>query len=172
MKCNNACGSPKDLSHPATTHVHGANRSQRQAGFTLIEVMIAMGILTILIIGSFGAICFNTQASFKLADRTAICGLVRAKLEAVRAASYNPPDSNFRALPTVVYLTNSHSIALNKAASGYLVTGTIITKIEEVKAGTNTLGHLVTATGTFLTSGKPITVQMQTVVNKFSGGQQ
>jgi len=168
--CNDSCGSAKVLSHPATAHAHCSGRNQRQAGFTLIEVMIAMGILTILIIGSFGAICFNTQASFKLADRTAISALVRAKLEAVRAASYNPPDSNFKSTP--LYLTNSHSIALNKAASGYLVTGTIITKIEEVKAGTNTMGHLVTATGTFVTSGKPITVQMQTVVNKFSGGQQ
>src|SRR6266567_1222859 len=151
-------GSAKDMSRTAGTR--GAIRSQRQAGFTLVEVMIALGLLTILIIGSFSAIYFNSQASYKLADRTAIMALVRAKLEAVRAASYNPPDNNFKSTP--VYLTNSHSIALNKAGTAFLVSGTIITKIEEVKSGTNTLGHLVTATGTFVTAGKPITVQMQT----------
>ena len=163
-----SCGSAKDRSYPALTHAAGG--SQRHAGFTLTEVMIAMALITILIIGSFSAIYFNTQASLKLADRTAIVALVRAKLEAVRAASYNPPDGNFKSTP--VYLTNSHSIALNKDGSAFLISGTIITKIEEAKAGTNTVGHLVTATGTFLTAGKPITVQMQTVVNKYSGGQQ
>ena len=132
--------------------------------------MISVALLTILIIGSFSAIYFNVQASSRLADRTAIVALVRAKLEAVCAATYNPPDSNFKSTP--VYLTNAHSIALNKAGTEFLVSGTIVTKIEEAKAGTNTVGHLVTATGTFTTAGKPITVQMQTVVNKFSGGQQ
>jgi prepilin-type N-terminal cleavage/methylation domain-containing protein len=158
-------GFKTDLRSPAVNH----GRTQ-QAGFTLTEVVIAMALVTILIIGSFSAIYFNTQASFNLADRTAIIALVRAKLEAVRAASYNPPDSYFKSTP--VYLTNSHSIALNKDGSGYLVSGTIITKIEEAKSGTNTVGHLVTATGSFRTAGKPITVQMQTVVNRFSGGQQ
>ena len=160
--------SAKDMAQPAGTH--GAGRSQRQAAFTLAEVMISMGLLMILIIGSFSAVYFNSQASYKLADRTAIVALVRSKLEAVRAATYNPPDTNFKS--TTVYLTNSHSIALNKAGTAYLVSGTIITKIEEAKSGTNTLGHLVTATGTFVTAGKPITVQMLTLVNKFSGGQQ
>jgi prepilin-type N-terminal cleavage/methylation domain-containing protein len=160
--------SAKGLAQPAGTH--GAGRRQRQAGFTLTEIMIVMVLLTILLISSFTAIYFNTQASFKLADRTAIVSLVRAKLEAVRAASYNPPDTNFKSTP--VYLTNSHSIALNKAGTAFLVSGTITTKIEEAKSGTNTVGHLVTATGTFVTAGKPISVQLQTVVNKFSGGQQ
>ena len=132
--------------------------------------MIAVTLLTILLIGSFSAIYFNSQAAYKLADRTAIVALLRAKLEAVRAASYNPPDVNFKSTP--VYLTNSHSIALNKAGTAFLVSGLIITKIEEAKSGTNTVGHLVTATGTFVTVGKPISVQMQTVVNRFSGGQQ
>ena len=160
--------SAKAMAQPAGTH--GAGRSQRQAAFTLIETMIAMTLITILIIGSFSAIYFNTQASLKLADRTAIVALVRAKLEAVRAATYNPPDDNFKS--TTVNLTNSHSIALNKDGTAFLVSGTIITTIQEAKSGTNTVGHLVTATGRFVTAGKPITVQMLTVVNKFSGGQQ
>ena len=132
--------------------------------------MIAVVLLLILLVGSFSAIYFNAQASLRLADRTAVMALVRAKLEAVRAASYNPPDTYFKSTP--VLLTNSHSIALNKAGTNYLVSGTIVTRIEEAKSGTNTLGHLVTATGTFVTAGKPLTVQMQSVVNKFSGGQQ
>jgi prepilin-type N-terminal cleavage/methylation domain-containing protein len=153
-----------------TTERHGLSGSQRQAGFTLVEVMIATALLTILFIGSFSAIYFNAQASYKLADRTAIVALVRAKLEATRAASYNPPDEFFKSTP--VYQTNSHSIALNNAGTAFLVTGITLIKTEEVKSGTNTVGHLVTATGSFTNAGKPITVQMQTVVNRFSGGQQ
>jgi len=155
--------SAKGLSQPAGTH--GAGRSERQAGFTLIETMIGVLLLGILCISSFSAIYFNSQAAYRLADRTAILALLRGKLEGVRAASYNPPDNNFKS--TTYNTTNSHSIALNKAGTAFLVTGTIITKIE-----TNTFGHLVTVTGTFATAGKPITVQMQTEVNKFSGGQQ
>ena len=170
MKFNSigSCGPAKVLSQPAVTRAAGGG--QRRGGFTLTEVMIGLALITVVIIGSFSAIYFNTQASYKLADRTAIVALVRAKLEAVRAATYNPPDSNFKS--TLVYLTNRHSIALNKAGTEYLLSGTILTKIEEAKSGTNMVGHLVIATGTFTNAGKPITVQMQTVVNKYSGGQQ
>ena len=160
--CGNKGNGPKHTS--AAGRRSDVGHRPGEAGLTLIEVLIGTVLLMILIISSVGALYFNTQASYRLADRIAAMALVQAKLEAVRAATYHPPDSPFG--PSTLSLTNSDSIALDKAGAKFLVTGTLITKIEPVASG-----HLVTVTGKFATPGRPVSVQLQTVVNKYSGGQ-
>ena len=134
-------------------------------GYTLVEVMIVSALLGILMIAVAGSLSTGNVISRRLADYTAAMAVVQAKMEDIRAATYNPPTSPFTA--STVILTNVSSIDLDQAGTKFVVSGTITSKIEPV-----TSGHLVTVTGTFQTRNKPITVSLQTVVNKYSAGQQ
>jgi hypothetical protein len=127
--------------------------------------MIVTALLALLIVGAAGAICTGNLISRRMSDYTAAMAVVEAKVEDIRAATYNPPNSPFGS--TAVTLTNASSIALDQAGTTFVVSGTVTSKIEPVASG-----HLVTVTGTFQTRRTPITVTMQTVVNKYSAGQQ
>lgn len=135
-------------------------------GFTLVEVVIVTALLGLMIIAGLGATMAMQAASKRLSEHTAARALVQAKLQAIRAASYKPPNSPFTA--ATVYLTNSASICLDKAGQKFLIPGTISAKIEPVPPA----GHLVTVTGTFKAPDRTIRVQVDSVVNRFSGGQQ
>ena len=138
---------------------------QAKRGFTLVEVMVVMALVTILIAAGFGATYSMDLCSRRVADYTAVMAVVDAKVQDIRAVYYNPPNYPFRS--SVVYVTNSDSISLDKAGTTFKVSGTLISRIEPV-----TGGHLVTVTGTFQEPRKPIVVTIRTAVNKFSGGQQ
>jgi hypothetical protein len=81
------------------------------------------------------------------------------------AATYNPPNGNFGASTT--YLTNSDFMSLDQAGTTFKVPGTLISEIKPIASG-----HLVTVTGTFQEPRGTIVVSLQTVVNKYSAGQQ
>src|SRR5712691_5023162 len=134
-------------------------------GYTLTEVLIVMLLLGTLTIGGFGAALSMDTCSRRAGDYIAATSVVEAKVRAISASTYNPPNANFGA--STIYLTNSDSIALNKAGTTFLVPGTVISKIEPVASG-----HLVTVTGTFQEPRKTLTVTLQAVVNRFSAGQQ
>jgi prepilin-type N-terminal cleavage/methylation domain-containing protein len=134
-------------------------------GFTLVEVVIVTALLSLVIIAGLGATTAMQVASLRLNEHTAVRALVQAKLQAIRAASYKPPNQPFTA--GIVYLTNSASICLDKSGKKFLVPGTISAKIEPV-----TSGHLVTVTGTFKAPDRKIVGQVDSVVNRFSGGTQ
>jgi Tfp pilus assembly protein PilX len=140
-------------------------RRQSIGGYTLVEVMVLMPLLTLLMIGAAGAISTGNTITRRLSDYTAALAVVEAKVEDIRAATYNPPNSPFTS--STVTLTNSSSIELDQAGATFVVAGTVTSKIEPTASG-----HLVTVTGTFQTRRSPITVSMQTVVNKYSAGQQ
>lgn len=133
--------------------------------FTLLEVMVVMTLLMALIIGVAAAVSTGNTASKRLSEYTAAMAVVEAKMNDIRVATYNPPNSPFGS--TALTFTGSSSIDLNESGAQFTVTGTVTTKTEPVTAG-----HLVTVTGTFQTRRTPITVTLQTVVNKFSAGQQ
>ena len=135
-------------------------------GFTLVEVVIVTALLGLLIIAGLGATMAMQMASKRLSEHTAARALVQAKLQAIRAASYKPPNPPFTA--ATVYLTNSASICLDKGGQKFLVPGVISAKIEPVPPA----GHLVTVTGTFKAPDRTIRVQVDSVVNRFSGGRQ
>lgn len=141
------------------------NAGSEAAGFTLIEVMVVIGLTTILIVSTFGSILSMKINSSRTADYTAMMAIVEAKIQDIRVATYNPPNYPFGA--STLYLTNSGSIALDKLGTTFYVPGTVVSKIEPVAAG-----HLITVTGNFFPPGVPISVTLQSVVNKYCGGQQ
>ena len=136
-----------------------------ERAFTLMEVMIVMALMTMLIVSGFSAILSMKVWSNRLAQYTAAMAVVEAKVEDLRAAKYNPPNAPFPSYTT--NQTSSSSIDLNEAGAKFLISGTIVSRIESVANG-----HLITVTGTFPAPRKPIVVTLQSVVNKYSGGQQ
>jgi type II secretory pathway pseudopilin PulG len=133
--------------------------------FTLIEVMVTMGLLMILIASSMSLLVYLNNAAGRLADHTAATAVVLGRLEAIRAATYSPPIAPFYVASTVS-LTNEVKIALGKNGS-FLAPGTIISTVEPKSAG-----HLVTVKGTFPARGKPLVIELQSFVNRYAGGQQ
>ena len=136
-----------------------------ERAFTLMEVMVVMALMTILIVSGFSAILSMKVWSNRLAQYTAAMAVVEAKVEDLRAKAYKPPISPFGQKPTVV--RESGSIDLNQAGAKFLIAGTIVSLIEPVANG-----HLITVTGTFAAPHQTIVVTLQSVVNKYSGGQQ
>jgi len=134
-------------------------------GYTLIEVMVVTALLTILATVAFASIYTGKQIARRMTDYTAALQIVEAKMQDIRVATYNPPTAPFGSTATTI--TNNYSIDLNQTGATFIVSGTVVSKFEPIANG-----HLVTVTGTFQTPHKPITVTLQSVVNKYSGGQQ
>ena len=127
--------------------------------------MVVMLLVTLLMVAGFGALYSMDLCSRRTADHTAATAVVEAKIQDIKAVYYNPPIYPFTA--TNVYVTNSDSISLDKAGATFKVAGTLVSEIKPVSAG-----HLVTVTGTFQEPRGTLKVSLQTLVNKFSGGQQ
>jgi type II secretory pathway pseudopilin PulG len=142
-------------------------RTRAMAGFTIVETVLAMALIVLLCTSTLAAILEMQFSSKRVADYTSAMAVAEAKVQDIRAVYYNPPNSTYFTLGTV-YVTNQNSIALNQAGTTFSIPGTVISKIEYQ----GSLGHLVTVTATFKKSGKPITATLQTVVNKYSGGEQ
>lgn len=124
-----------------------------------------MVLLSILIISSAAGITAMDRSARRLADYTAAMSVVEAKMHSIRAASYSPPAFPFGS--TTTFLTNNSFIALSKSGTNFMVTGTIVSKIEPVTAG-----HLVTVTGTFAEPSQSFSVSLQSVINRYTTGQQ
>jgi len=118
-----------------------------------------------LMLAGFGAIFSMDLCSRRQADYNAVLAVVEAKVQDIRAATYNPPNANFGTNTT--YLTNSDAVSLNHAGVTFLISGTLRSELKPVASG-----HLVTVTGTFQEPQGALTVSLQTLVNKFSGGQE
>jgi Tfp pilus assembly protein PilV len=136
-----------------------------EQGFTLMEVLIVMGLVMMLIAVGMGAMFSMNLCTRRTADYNAALAVVEAKIEDIRAATYNPPNSPWTS--STVYLTNNTSVALDQAGVTFKVAGTVISTITPVAAG-----HLVTVTGTFKEPRGALTISLQTIVNSYSGGQQ
>jgi prepilin-type N-terminal cleavage/methylation domain-containing protein len=153
------------LEVPNRTGAAKQRDSHRIHAFTLVETMVVMLLLTILMVAGFGGLYTMDLHSRRVADYTAAMSVVEAKIQDIKAVYYNPPIYPFTT--TNVYVTNSDSISLDKAGTTFKVAGTLVSEIKPVSAG-----HLVTVTGTFQEPRGALTVSLQTLVNKFSGGQQ
>jgi type II secretory pathway pseudopilin PulG len=140
------------------------HRPDASPAFTILEVLIASSLLLALVLAGMNALFVMDNSSRRLADMTAAMAVVQGQLERVRTNDYNPPLAPFIASATVT--NTAASISLDKGGTNYLVAGTLTTRIEPVASG-----HLVTVSATFNRGGNPLRAQLQTVVNKFSGGQ-
>jgi prepilin-type N-terminal cleavage/methylation domain-containing protein len=134
-----------------------------ESAFSLMEVMVAMLLLGILLIASFGGLFSMDLCSRRLGDHTAAMAIVEAKVQDLRGINYNPPNFPFTA--STNYITTTNSISLDKGGTIFKVPGTIVSEIRPVASG-----HLVTVTGTFFEPRGSLTASLQTVVNQFSGG--
>lgn len=135
------------------------------SAFTLIEIMITLALILILVVNSFCAILYLSQSAARLATYTSAMAVVEGRIEAIRAATYNPPIAPFG--PATVTSSYSEALWLDNKGQNLLVTGIVVSVIRPVAAG-----HLVTVTGNFATPRKATVVSLETIVNRFSGGQQ
>ena len=138
--------------------------------FTLIEVLVTVALMLLLIATSFSALMFLNRSSASLSSQVAAMSAVHGQLEKFTALTYNPPSGNYFK-STATRWTNNQSIYLGKTGTNLLVSGKLVTEISPVGTNVGT-GHLITVTGTFATPYAPTVVSLQTIVNKFSGGQQ
>jgi type II secretory pathway pseudopilin PulG len=133
-------------------------------GFTLVETMVVLSLLVMILISAVAATIEMQISSTRTAQVTAAMAVLEAKAQDIRAVYYQTGYFTNK----VVYVTNENSIALNEAGTTFLVPGKVISKIEPA----GSVGHLVTITATFSTPRIGLTQSVQTVVNKYTGGQQ
>jgi type II secretory pathway pseudopilin PulG len=143
-----------------------ATGSKRTVGFTLIETLVVLALMVTVIASALAAMVQMQISSARAGEVNAAMAIVEAKAQDIRAVYYNPPVYPFTA--GTVYVTNNDSIDLDTAGVKFKVPGTVISKIENA----GSLGHLITVTATFQTPRLAMTQTVQTVVNKFTGGQQ
>lgn len=141
-------------------------RGRSTGGFTIVEAVVTMTLLLLLIMSTLATILETQFSSKRVADYTSAMAVAEAKIQDIRAVYYNPPIWPFTY--STVYVTNQNTMSLNQAGTTFQIPGTVISKIDYE----GTMGHLVTVTATFQTSGKPVTATLQTVVNSYSGGEQ
>src|SRR5215471_5361752 len=144
----------KSFRFPEATHTS-------QNGFNLVEVMVVMALAGILIVAGMGALFSLDLCSRRTSDYNAALAVVEAKIEDIRASSYEPPNSPWLTGPFVK--TESASVALNKAGVTFQVPGTLVSKFEPW----GIYGHRVTVTGTFQEPRGSISITLQTVINQY-----
>lgn len=155
-----------ELDDPIRAALRGRRaQAPGKSAFSLVEVLVVLGLMTFLILAAMGALLSMDMSTRRGADYNAALAVVEAKVADIQAATYNPPNSPWTS--STVYLTNSDSISLDQAGVQFKVPGTLVSTISPAAAG-----HLVTVTGTFNEPRKSLTITLQTVVNKFSAGQQ
>jgi len=138
-----------------------------QMGFTLVEVMVVMGLAGILMVAGMGALFSLDLCSRRTGDYNAALAVVEAKIEDIRASTYDAPNSPWVSTGSYVK-TESASVALDKAGVTFQVPGTLVSTFEPW----GIYGHRVTVTGTFAEPRGSISVTLQTVINQYSCGRQ
>ena len=131
--------------------------------FSLVEVVVTMGLVGILVVAAFNMVMMMDRTSRRQGLHTTMLEAVQGRLEEMRSIPYNPPLSPYAA-SNIVQSTNV-ILALNKAGSN-LLSGVLKTVVAP-----KSQGHLVTVTLTATNNNQPMTVELQTLVNKKSGGQ-
>jgi len=112
----------------------------------------------------FNMVTVMDRVSRRQGLHTTMLEAAQGRLEEMRATPYNPPVSPYCA-SNIVQTTNL-VLALNRAGNSTLLSGVLKTVVSP-----KSQGHLVTVTVTATNNSQPMTVQLQTLVNKKSGGQ-
>jgi prepilin-type N-terminal cleavage/methylation domain-containing protein len=134
-----------------------------QEGFSLVEIVVVLGLIGILVVAVFNMVTVMDRVSRRQGLHTTMLEAAQGRLEEMRATPYNPPVSPYGA-SNIVQTTNI-VLALNRTGSN-LLSGVLKTVVSP-----KSQGHLVTVTVTATNNSQPMTVQLQTLVNKKSGGQ-
>jgi type II secretory pathway pseudopilin PulG len=145
----------------------GAWARASQRAFTIIEGVVVLALMVMLIAATLSGILGTQISSSRVAEYNAALAIIEAKMEDIRAVYYSPPNYPYTT-NSVLYITNTDAISLDKAGTSFLIQGTVISKIEYK----GSLGHLVTVTATFQNPRTNMTLTLQTFVNKYCGGYQ
>lgn len=125
---------------------------------------MVLGMASIMVLASLSTVTLLDRSSRRQGLDTTAMELAQGRIEELQATAYTPPvapyySSNFTTISNVVLL-------LNKAGTSNLVTGVMTTVLAPVASG-----HLVTVTVTTTNADQRLTAQLQTYINKNSGGQ-
>jgi len=140
------------------------NACSRQRAFSLVEIVVVLALIGILVVAVFNMVTMMDRVSRRQGLHTTMLEAAQGRLEEMRATPYNPPLSPYGA-SNIVQTTNI-VLALNRAGNSTVLSGVLKTVVSP-----KSQGHLVTVTVTATNNSQPMTVQLQTVVNKKSGGQ-
>jgi prepilin-type N-terminal cleavage/methylation domain-containing protein len=138
--------------------------SINSGGFTLIEVMVVMALMTMLFVSVFGAITSMNVISRRSADVVAGMELAEAKIHDIRATNYPGTNGVFSSTSTTTNI-NDVSVSLNEAGTTLAFPGKVISTIAPIA-----WGHLVTVQVIIREPNRSLTNTLQTVVNSYSGG--
>jgi type II secretory pathway pseudopilin PulG len=130
----------------------------------VVEVVVVLGLIGILVVAVFNMVTVMDRVSRRQGLHTTMLEAAQGRLEEMRATPYNPPVSPYGA--SNIVLTTNLVLALNRAGSSTLLSGVLKTEVSP-----KSQGHLVTVTMTATNNSQPMTVQLQTLINKKSGGQ-
>ncbi len=104
-------------------------RNRSRQGFTLIEVLIALALVSTLMIGAMEILIHSLRVEIKAARHMEITGLASARIDSLRisiwadGASGNPPGTDFTIAGRrgVYYLGTCHVDTLPDALTGILI---------------------------------------------------
>ena len=154
----------KDLMNLTCNFARPARWARARLGFSLVEVTVTLGLVGILVIAGFNMVTLMERSSRRQALHTTALELAQGRIEELRATVYNPPLAPYTATNTI--LTTNAVLSLARTGTNSLVSGLMRTVIAPVADG-----HLVTVTVSTTNLASPITVQLQTLINKKAGGQ-
>ena len=140
----------------------GGNR--RHAGFTLIEIVMVMVLAAVLIVAALSTVQLLDRSSRRQGLDTTALELAQGKIEELQATAYNPPLTPYYATNSTV--TSNVVLLLDKTGTSNLVTGVMTTTIAPL-----TSGHLVTVIVAATNANQTLVAQLQTLINKNTGGQ-
>jgi hypothetical protein len=137
------------------------SRHRNRHGLTVVEVIVAIGLLSLLMAAGLTAITTLKNTARRQGTYNSVLALVEGKQEWFRSQLYTPPTAPF--LATTNTITETVNLSLNEDGVANVIVVTLTSTAEVVSAG-----HRVTVTATYTQRGKPVTITLQTVVNAHS----
>jgi prepilin-type N-terminal cleavage/methylation domain-containing protein len=136
----------------------------RAGGFTLIEILVTLAMLLLLLIGALGTITLLDRSSRRQGQHTTALEVAQGKLDEFLSQVYNPPVPPYSS--TNYYQSNWVTLAANKSGTATSTFASVISLVQPVLNG-----HVVTVTVSFTNYDQLVNVQLQTLINRHSGGQ-
>lgn len=130
----------------------------------MVELIVVLFLLGSLVVAALNTMMLLDRSSRRQALHTTALEIAQGKIEELQSTAYNPPLAPFGAGTS--NQNASVILALNKAGTSTLVPATLSTVIAPVSKG-----HLVTVTVATTNANQVLRVQLQSLINRMSGGQ-
>src|SRR5258705_13310601 len=136
----------------------------RSSGFSLVEILFVIGLVSILTIAAFNSVTLLQRSSRRQALHTTAMELAQGKIEELLGTLYAPPLAPYYA--TNFSQSTNVTLSLDPTGTSNWLTGSMKTEIAPVAQG-----HLVTVTVATTNGSLPLNVRLQTIINGKSAGQ-